>query len=42
MKSPKNAPITTKRSPNLTLKLSNSLNSKPPIKHIKTEGQTDL
>ena len=40
-KAQKNAPITTKESPNLTLKLSNSLNSKPPIKHIKTDGQTD-
>ena len=38
----KKAPITTKESPNLTLKLFNSLRSKPPNKHISTEGQTDL
>ena len=42
MKGPKKAPITTRLSPNLTLKFPNSLKSNPPIKHIITAGQTDL
>ena len=41
-KAQKKAPTTTRESPNLTRRFPSSLKNKPPTKHIKTEGQTEL